>query len=76
MDETASVGVRFFENTLVNHPLTERIPRDYVRAYMLFNLAAANSSGKVGELAVSSRNALEKQMTREQIVEAQRLARE
>jgi hypothetical protein len=48
------------------------IPKDYVMAYMWLNLAAAkgNASARI------NLDNLEKEMTREQIAEAQRLARE
>jgi TPR repeat protein len=50
----------------------EGMPQDYVRAHMWFNLAAANGNAA----AVSSRDVVAGKMTRAQIAEAQRLARE
>ena len=48
------------------------VPRDYIRAYMWLNLAATQGL----EAAVKNKNILEKEMTPEQIAEAQRLSRE
>ena len=48
------------------------VAQDYVQAYMWYNLAAA----KGNNFARENRNFLAKQMTPEQIAEAQRLARE
>jgi TPR repeat protein len=48
------------------------VPQDYVMAHMWFNLAAALGDEK----ALKTRDALAKNMTSEQITEAQRLARE
>ena len=50
----------------------EGVPKDYVQAYMWRNLAAAQGD----EIAKKGRDALEPDMTREQIAEAQRLSRE
>ena len=52
------------------------VPQDYVQAHMWFNLAASQLTGKDRDDAVMSRDLLAKEMTREQILEAQRLARE
>ena len=48
------------------------VPEDYVTGHKWLNLAAASGHDKAGEI----RDAFEKDMTREQIAEAQRLARE
>ncbi len=48
------------------------VPQDYAQAHMWFNLAAANGN----TLAVSFRDSLSRRMTRAQIAEAQKLARE
>ena len=48
------------------------VPQDYVLAYMWWNLAAAQGL----ENAQKNKDLVEKQMTREQIAEAQRLSRE
>ena len=48
------------------------VPKDYVMAYMWFNLAATQGV----ERAITFRSTLKKEMTPEQIVEAQRLFRE
>ncbi len=48
------------------------VPQDYVQAYMWYNLGAANGAKRGAAL----RDALAKQMTPDQIDEAQKLARE
>jgi TPR repeat protein len=48
------------------------VPQDYVRAHMWFNLAAAQDY----QLAAGQRNSIARRMTRAQIAEAQKLARE
>jgi TPR repeat protein len=48
------------------------VPQDYVLAHMWFNLAAAQGR----EIAKGLRDIAAKNMTREQLAEAQRLARE
>jgi len=48
------------------------VAQDYVYAHMWFNLSAARGNTK----ALNNRDITEKRMTREQIAEAQRLARE
>jgi hypothetical protein len=48
------------------------VQQDYVQAYMWYNLGAANGATRGAAL----RDALAKQMTPEQIAEAQQLARE
>ncbi len=52
------------------------VPQNYVQAHMWYNLVAANLTGEVRESAIKSRDLVAKQMTREQIAEAQRLALE
>jgi hypothetical protein len=57
----------------------EGVPQDYVAAHMWFNLAAARfpaSDARNRRAAVANREAAETKMTRDQILEAQRLARE
>ncbi len=52
-------------------------PRNYVQAHKWYSLAAARSSpGENRDLAVSNRDLVEKQMTPDQLAEAQRFARE
>ena len=51
------------------------VPTDHVEAYIWFSLSAPPSSGLRDE-TVSLRNALAEQMTTEQILEAQRRARD
>ncbi|MCA8835846.1 MAG: sel1 repeat family protein [Proteobacteria bacterium] len=48
------------------------VPKDYVLAYMWYNLAASNGFSGAGIL----RDIVEKEMTSNQIAEAQKLARE
>jgi len=48
------------------------VPQDYVQAYMWYHLGAANGATRGAAL----RDALAKQMTPDQIAEAQKLARE
>ncbi len=48
------------------------VPQDYVRAHMWLNLAASQGNQDAAE----ARESLTKDMTREQVAEAQRLARE
>jgi len=48
------------------------VPQDYVEAHKWFNLAAAQGNQR----AIASRDIAASKMTREQIAEAQRLARE
>ena len=50
------------------------VPQDYVRAYMLVTLAAANLTGDEQKLAADNRDKLASIMTPAQIAEAQRLA--
>ncbi|MFP6637844.1 MAG: tetratricopeptide repeat protein [Nitrospinaceae bacterium] len=47
------------------------VPQDYVSAHMWFNLSGSNGDKD----AVEKRNIVEKKMTKDQISEAQRLAR-
>jgi TPR repeat protein len=51
------------------------VPKDFVLAYMWFNLAAA-SGGRAADIAAEKRNIVAAQMTPAQIAEAQKLARE
>jgi len=50
----------------------EGVPRDYLLAYMWYNLAAAQGTFGAGR----DRDDLEERLTREQIAEAQRMSRE
>ena len=52
------------------------LPKDAVSAYVSFSLAASRSAGEIRERAIALRDALAEQMTREQLAEALRLARE
>ena len=52
------------------------VPRDYVEAHMWFNLATTQLTGDRREDAVEARGNVSRRMTREQIAEAQRRARE
>jgi TPR repeat protein len=52
------------------------VPEDYVLAHMWFNLAGANEKNIAPRLDQSLRDQVAREMTKEQIAEAQRLARE
>ncbi len=53
------------------------LPQDYIQAHMWYNLATANSDlDQERKLWAKNRDSIAKMMTSEQIVEAQRLARE
>ena len=52
------------------------VPQDDVLAHMWLNLAAAKSTGEDRERFVAGRDAVADRMTREDLIEAQRLARE
>ena len=52
------------------------LPKNYVLAHMWFNLAASQATGDDRQISVKLRDAIEKEMTREQVAEAKRLARE
>jgi len=54
----------------------EGVSKNRVLAYMWVNLAAAALTGKAHEDALEFRNTIAKEMTPQQIVEAQRLALE
>jgi len=54
------------------YQLGDGLPKDYVLAYMWFNLAAAEGD----KAAAEGREAIAKEMSQEQIAEAQRLSRE
>jgi TPR repeat protein len=66
-------------NLALSYAKGEGVAQDYVRAHMWFNLAAVQFSAsdvRSHQLAVSNRNIVANKMTREQIAEAQNLARE
>jgi TPR repeat protein len=52
------------------------VARDYVEAHMWFDLATSQSSGGVRATYVQQRDDLAARMTRDEIVQAQRRARE
>ena len=52
------------------------LPKDAVSAYVSFSLAASRSAGDIRQRAIALRDALAEQLTREQLAEAQRRARE
>ena len=58
------------------YALGDGVPQDPVVAHMWLNLATAQSSGEQRETYEKSRDLVAEQMTRQQIAEAQRLARE
>ena len=53
------------------YDLGQGVPQDYVLAYMWWNIAGSNGYKD----AVTNRNSLKKEMSSQQIEEAQRLAR-
>ena len=66
-------------NLALSYSNGEGVSQDYVRAHMWFNLAAAHfpaSDVRNHEMAVRNRGLIANKMTREQIAEAQNLARE
>ena len=52
------------------------VPQDYVLAHMHYNLATSNSIGEDRERRAKARDDVGTKLTPQQIVEAQRLARE
>lgn len=69
----AEHGEAMGQNNLgVMYERGDGVPKDLVFAYMWFNLSAAQGV----ELARSNRDLVEKQMTRDQIADGQRLSRE
>jgi len=54
----------------------EGVPQDYVQAHLWTNLAVAQSSGEDLNRRERNRDIIAAKMTAEQVVEAQRLARE
>ena len=52
------------------------VPQDYIQAHMWCNLAASHGGDEERETAVTNRDVIAEKMTAEQVVEAQRLARE
>ncbi len=68
--EQGNAGAQY--NIGLMYVLGEGVPKDFVMAYMWLDLAAAKGI----EAAVKNRSILEKDMTPEQITEAQRLSRE
>ena len=52
------------------------VPQDYVQAHMWLNLAASRAGGADAKSIAKARDDLAGEMTRQQIAEAQRLARE
>lgn len=52
------------------------VPKDYTQSYFWFNLVASRESGEENRKASAARGRVAKQLTREQLQEAQRLAGE
>ena len=52
------------------------VPQDYIQTHMWFNLAASRAGGADVKSIAKARDDLAGEMTRQQIAEAQRLARE
>ncbi len=75
--KAAEQGDARAQNNLgVMYRLGQGVPKDYVRAHMWLNLAASKLSGEERDDTVKLRDRLAEKMTREQIAEAQKLARE
>ena len=71
--KAAEQGFAVAQNNLGAHYVNgEGVPEDYVKAYAWVNLAAAQGDEK----AVKSKDWLRKQMTAEQVAEAQKLSGE
>jgi hypothetical protein len=71
--KAAEQGYAMGQNNLgVMYERGDGVPKDLVSAYKWFNLSAAQGL----ELARANRNLIEKQMSRDQIAEGQRLSRE
>ena len=69
----AALGDAYAQNNLgLVYGNGQGVPQDYVRAYMWFGLAAAQGD----ERARKNRNIVAEQLTPDQIIEAQKLARE
>jgi len=67
---------RAMSNLGVMYDTGRGVRQDYVEAHMWFNLAASRLTGEQREIAVRGRDSVADRMTRDQIAEAQRLARE
>jgi len=63
-------------NLSVMYSTGQGVPRNYVEAYKWRDLVASLTDGEAWEQAEDARDALAKEMTTEQVVEGQRLARE
>jgi TPR repeat protein len=69
------LGLMYANGIRVPKDVVEGVPKDEAKAYMFFNLAAANGSEYWSE-GEKRRDALAKRMTKEQIAEGQKLTRE
>ena len=58
------------------YDLGQAVPQDRVAAHMWLTLAAARAPEAMRDQVVTARDAVEEEMTAEQVAEAQRLARE
>jgi hypothetical protein len=72
--EQGAAGAQFNLGTMYKHG--SGVSQDYVQAFMWYSLAASNLEDEYREIVVNNQNLLAKEMTSEQIAEAQRLARE
>ena len=52
------------------------VPQDLLRAHMWFNLAVSQSSEENGKLAIKNRDIVTRRLTREQLFQAQEMARQ
>ncbi len=60
----------------VMYELGEGVPKDYVRAYMWLELASLGSEGERQKRAARYRDLIAKEMTRQQVSDARRLAQD
>jgi uncharacterized protein len=75
--EAANQGVAAAQELLgILYAQGQGVPQDYVQAHMWLNLAAAHESGDIQAKRAKIRDSIAAEMTRDQIAEAQRLARE
>ncbi len=74
LGEQGNASARY--NLGVMYALGQGVPRDYVQAYMWFDLSARYSEGVERDRMVQNRDVIASYLTPEQIAKAQRRARE
>jgi TPR repeat protein len=73
----AAQGYAAAQNNLgMMYEMGQGVPQDYVEAYKWYNLAAAQEDSLAGIVATTGRDNVAKEMSSDQIAEAQQLARE